>query len=52
MLTHDNELERTLRNMNPIIGTNDDDPHQNMPASIDVNGQLIPDAPGENQQRG
>ena len=52
LLTHDHELERTLRNMNPIFGTNDDDPHQNMPAPIDVHGQLIPDAPGENQQRG
>ena len=34
------------------LGINDDDPNQNIPASVDVHGQLLPDAPGEHQQRG
>ena len=34
------------------MGINDDDPNQNIPAPVDVHGQLLPDAPGENQQRG
>ena len=33
------------------LGINDDDPNQNIPAPIDVHGQLLPDDPGENQQR-
>ena len=38
--------------MNPNMGINDDDPNQNIPAPVDVHGQFLPDAPGENQQRG
>ena len=38
--------------MNQNLGINDDDPNQNIPASVDVHGQLLPGAPGENQQRG
>ena len=34
------------------MGINDDDPNQNIPASVDVHGQMLPDAPGEHQQRG
>ena len=34
------------------LGINDDDPNQNIPAPVDVHGQLSPDAPGENKQRG
>ena len=46
------ELERTLRNMNRNLGINDDDPNQNILAPVDVHGQMLPDAPGEHQQRG
>ena len=49
---YDHELERTLRNMNRNLGINDDDPNQNIPAPVDVHGQLLLDAPGEHQQRG
>ena len=49
---YDHELERTLRNMNRILGINDNDPNKNIPALVDIHGQLLPDAPGENQQRG
>ena len=38
--------------MNKNLGINDDDPNQNIPALLDVHGQLLPDAPGEHQQRG
>ena len=38
--------------MNQNFGINDDDPKKNIPALVDVNGQLLPDDPGENQQRG
>ena len=34
------------------MGINDDDPNQNISAPVDVHGQLLPDAPGEHQQRG
>ena len=34
------------------MGINDDDPNQNIPAPVDVHGQLLPDALGEHQQRG
>ena len=34
------------------MGINDDDPSQNIPAPVDVHGHLLPDAPGEDQQRG
>ena len=37
--------------MNRNLGINDDDPNQNIPALVDVHGQLLPDALGENQQR-
>ena len=49
---YNQELERTLRNMNRNLGINDDDPNHNIPAPIDVHGQLLPDDAGENQQRG
>ena len=48
---YDHELERTLRNMNQNMGIHDDDPNQNIPAPVDVHGQLLPDDPSENQQR-
>ena len=46
------ELERTLRNMNRNLGINDDDPNKNIQAPVDFHGQLVPNDPGENQQRG
>ena len=49
---YNHELERTLRNMNRNLGINDEDPNQNIPAMVDVHGQMLPDAPGEHQQRG
>ena len=52
LFPYDHELELTLRNMNQNLEINDDDPNQNIPAPVDVHGQLLPDAPGENQQRG
>ena len=52
LFPYDHELEYTLRNMNRNMGINDDDPNQNIPAPVDVHGQLLPDAPGEHQQRG
>ena len=52
MFPYDHELERILRNMNRNLGINDDDPNQNIPAPVDVHGQLLPNAPGEYQQRG
>ena len=38
--------------MNQNMGINDDDPKQNIPAPVDVHGKMLPDAPGEHQQRG
>ena len=52
MFLYDHKLEHTLRNMNQNLGINDDDPNQNILAPVDVHGQLLPDAPGEHQQRG
>ena len=52
LFPYDHGLERTLHNMNWNLGINDDDLNQNIPAPIDVHSQLLPDAPGENQQRG
>ena len=52
LFPYDHELERTLCNINRKLGINDDDPNQNIPAPVDVHGQLLPDAPGEHQQRG
>ena len=52
LFPYDHELERTLDNMNRNFGINDDDPNQNIPAPVDVHGQMLPDAPGEHQQRG
>ena len=52
LFPYDHELERTLRNINRNVGLNDDDPNQNILAPVDVHGQMLPDAPGENQQRG
>ena len=47
LFSYYHELERTLRNMNRNLGINDDNPIQNIPTSVDVHGQLLPDAPGE-----
>ena len=52
LFPYDHELERTLRNMNRNLGINDEDPYQNIPDPVDVHGQMLPDAPGEHQQRG
>ena len=52
LFPYDHELERTLCNMNRNLGINDNDQNQNIPTSVDVHGQLLPDAPGEHQQRG
>ena len=52
MLPYDHELEITLCNMNRNLGINDDDPNLNIPAPVDVHGQLLPDSPGEQKQRG
>ena len=52
LFPYDHELERTLRNMNRNLGISDDDQNKNIPASVDVHGQLLTNAPGENQQRG
>ena len=49
---YDQELEHTLRNMNRNLGINDENPHKYIPAPVDVHGQMLPDAPGDNQQRG
>ena len=49
---YDSELECTLRNMNQILGINDDDQNKNMPTLVDVRCQLLPDTPGKNQHRG
>ena len=49
LFPYDHELERTLSNINPILGINDDDQKQNIPAPVNVHGQLLPDAQGENQ---
>ena len=38
--------------MNQNLGINDDDSNQNIPAPVDVHGQMLPDAPGEHPQRG
>ena len=52
MFPYDHELERTLCNMNQNLGTNDDDPNQNILAPVDAHGQLLLNNHGENQQRG
>ena len=52
LFPYDHELECTLCNMIWNLEINDDDPNQNIPAPVDVHGQLLPDAPGEHQQRG
>ncbi|XP_069147993.1 uncharacterized protein [Solanum lycopersicum] len=38
--------------MNRNLGINDDDPNKNIQAPVDFHGQLVPNDPGENQQRG
>ena len=38
--------------MNRNLGINNDYPDQNIPAPVDVHSLLLPDDPGENQQRG
>ena len=50
LFPYDHELECTLRNMNRNLGINDDDPNQNIPALVDVHGQLLPDAAGEHKR--
>ena len=52
LFPYDHELERRLRNMNRNLGINDEDLNQNIPAPVDVHGQMLPDAPGEHQKRG
>ena len=52
LFPYDHDLECTLRNMNRNLEINDEDPNQNIPAPIDVHGQMLPDAPGKHQQRG
>ena len=52
LFPYDRELERTLCNMNRNIVINGYDPNQNIPALVNVHGHLLPDAPGEHQQRG
>ena len=52
LFPYNHELERTLRIMNRNLGINDDDPNKNIPAPEDVHSQLLPEDPGENQQRG
>ena len=47
LFPYDHELERTLRNINRNLGINHDHPNHNITASVDVHGQLLPDAPGE-----
>ena len=49
LFPYDHQLERTLHNINRNLGINDDDPNQNIPAPVDVHGQLLPDALGENK---
>ena len=38
--------------MNQNLGINDDDSNLNIPALVQVHGQLLPDAQGEHQQSG
>ena len=45
----DHKLERTLRNMNRNLEINDEDPNQNIPTPVNVDGQMLPDALGEHQ---
>ena len=52
LFPYDHELERTLRNMNRNLGINDEDPNQNIPTPVNVDGQMLPDALGEHQKRG
>ena len=52
MFPYDHKLEHTLRNMNQNLGLNDDDPNKNIQAPVDVHGQMLPNAPGELQERG
>ena len=52
MFPYNHELERTLRNMNRNLRINGDDQNQHIPTPVDIHGQLLPDAPGEHQQRG
>ena len=49
LFPNDQELERTLRNMNKNLGINYYELNMNNPAPIDVHGQLLPEAPGEHQ---
>ena len=52
LFPYDQELERTLRFMNQNLGINADDPNKNILAPVEVHGHLLPNDPGENQQRG
>ena len=51
LFPYDHKLERTLRNMNRNLGINDDDTNKNIPAPVNVHGQLLPNAPCENHTR-
>ena len=50
LFPYDHELERTLRNMNQNLGINDDNPNHNIPAPVDVHGQLLLHASGDNNR--
>lgn len=52
LFSYDHDIERTLSNMNRNLGINEDDLNQNIPAPVDVHGQLLLDDTGENQQWG
>ncbi|MFV1056297.1 hypothetical protein QML23_30165, partial [Klebsiella pneumoniae] len=52
LFPYDHDRERTRQNLHRYLGINDEDPNQNIPAPVDVHGQMLPDAPGEHQQRG
>ena len=52
LFSYDHELESTLCNINRNLGINDNDLNKNIPTSVDVHDHLLPDALGENKQRG
>ena len=52
LFLYDHKSEHTLCNTNRNLGMNDDDLNQNILASVDVHGHLLPDDPAKNQPRG
>ena len=52
LFTYDHKLQCKLCNMNHNLGIDDDGPKLNISAPVDAHGQLLPDDPCENQQRG